>query len=51
MAAWLSGISPPAPTPCSARNAISSPMLEERPHSAEPTRNTLIETTNSRRRP
>lgn len=33
-----STISPPPPRPCSARKAMSSPRLRERPHSAEPIR-------------
>ena len=37
--------------PCSARNAINSPIDCAPPHSAEPSRKIEIETTNSRRRP
>ena len=35
MMAWASAMSPPAPAPCSARNATSSSMLCARPHSIE----------------
>jgi hypothetical protein len=35
-------ISPPAPSPCSARNAISSVMFWLIPQSAEPTRKMTI---------
>ena len=44
-------ISPPAPSPCSARKPISSPMFCEIPQSAEPTRKTTIANWNSRLRP
>src|SRR5262245_20678709 len=40
--ASVTTISPPAPRPCSARNPISSPMLCERPQSAEPMRKITI---------
>ncbi len=37
-----SAIRPPPPMPWSARNAMSSSMLRENPHSSEPTRNVTI---------
>ena len=49
--AIASVISPPAPSPCSARNAISSPSDWAAPLSAEPVRKTTIAAWNSRLRP
>ena len=46
-----SGISPPAPSPCSARNAISCPMFCACPHSTEPTRNSAMATMKTGLRP
>ena len=51
MIAWVSTISPPPPTPCRARNAISSPMLRAWPHSAEPIRKITIALRNRYLRP
>ena len=44
-------ISPPAPRPCTARNAISSAMLCDSPDSTEPTRKTAMANTNRFFRP
>src|SRR4051812_45353624 len=44
MIACAPTISPPPPTPCRARDAMSWPMSCDRPHNAEPTRNTTIRT-------
>ena len=44
-------ISPPAPTPCSPRKAISSVMFCDRPASAEPIRKMTIANWNTRLRP
>ena len=49
--AWASTIRPPPPTPCSARNAISSLMLRESPDSAEPIRKMTIAAMNRYFRP
>ncbi len=49
--AWASTIRPPPPSPCSARNAISSIMFWARPHSAEPIRKTTIAAWNRPLRP
>ena len=51
MIAWVSTMSPPPPRPCRARNAISSKMLCDWPHSAEPIRKITIEAWNSVLRP
>ena len=45
--ACVSAKSPPAPTPCTARNAISSGMPHASPQSTEPTRKIPIAKTNS----
>ncbi len=42
MTAWAPTISPPPPTPWTARNAMSSSMSWERPESIEPTRKITI---------
>ena len=44
-------ISPPAPTPCRPRKAISSVMFWDRPASAEPIRKTTIANWNTCLRP
>ena len=44
-------ISPPAPRPCSARNAMSSAMDCDRPDSAEPMRKMMIAVTKNFFRP
>ncbi|SDP31692.1 hypothetical protein SAMN04487981_12036 [Streptomyces sp. cf386] len=44
-------IRPPAPTPCIARQTISSVMLEARPHRNEPVMNTIAETWKTTLRP
>src|SRR4051812_12251800 len=49
--AIASVISPPAPSPCSARNAISSPRLAAAPLSADPSRKTRMAPWKSRLRP
>jgi hypothetical protein len=45
--AWIA----PPPRPCTARNAISCPMLCARPHNNEPIRNTTIAVWKINRRP
>jgi hypothetical protein len=49
--AWASTIRPPPPTPCTARNAISSLMLLASPDSAEPARKITIALMNRYFRP
>ena len=49
--AWVSTMRPPPPIPCSARNAISSPMLWDSPDSAEPIRKITIAVMNRYLRP
>jgi hypothetical protein len=44
-------IRPPAPMPCTARQAISSVMLVARPHRNEPVMNTIAETWKTTLRP
>jgi hypothetical protein len=44
-------IRPPAPRPCTARKATSSPMFCDIPASAEPARNTTTDETKVMRRP
>jgi hypothetical protein len=43
--------SPPAPRPCTARNAASCHIDSARPHSAEPTTKMLIAARKNGRRP
>jgi hypothetical protein len=42
---------PPAPSPCTARNAASSHIDWANPHSADPTTNTVMAVMNHGRRP
>ena len=49
--ACVSTISPPAPSPCTARNAISTVMLFASPHSAEPIRKITTAVCRTRLRP
>jgi hypothetical protein len=51
MTAMVITISPPPPMPSSARKAMSCSMFCDRPHSAEPTRNTAIATCSTTLRP
>ena len=51
MMAWAPTMSPPAPTPCTARNAISSTMFCDSPESIEPTRKMTIASWKSLLRP
>ena len=46
-----SGTSPPAPMPCTTRNATSCDIVCAAPHSAEPTRKSAIAPMNGRRAP
>ena len=49
--ASVTTIRPPAPSPCSARNAISSAIDWESPQSAEPIRKITIAVCSTRLRP
>ena len=49
--AWVKTMRPPPPTPWSARNAISSPMVWDSPDSAEPIRKITIAARNRYLRP